>query len=229
MFFLYLIIKAKGKGDCMKKNFLLFDLDGTIIETSQGIYQSINYALKKMNREELPNQQLKAFIGPPLYNSFLSLGMSDEQAQEAICYYRETYQKEGLYLMQPYPEMKMVLQTLSRNKKLFVATSKPEIFARKILDHLDFSQYFTFIGGANLDGTRSKKAEVIQYVLEQETNIDKNSSVMIGDRKYDIIGAKQNHLDSIGVLYGFGTKIELQEAGATKLAASPLTLLSILE
>ncbi|NLM66223.1 MAG: HAD-IA family hydrolase [Enterococcus sp.] len=213
----------------MKKDFLLFDLDGTIIEPSHGIYQSINYALSKMKRAILSEEQLRSFIGPPLHDSFVSLGMSKEEASEAIQHYREMYQKEGLYLMHPYPQIDQVLAKLSNKKKLFLATSKPESFAKEILDYLHFSQYFTMIGGANLEGTRSKKAEVIQHVFAQERSIDKSTAVMIGDRKYDIIGANENAIDSIGVLYGFGTKEELQEAGATKIVESPLELLSLME
>ena len=117
----------------MKKSYILFDLDGTIIEPSQGIFQSINYAMKKMNRPELSLSVLKTFIGPPLEDSFRSLGMTAEEAKDAIFYYREFYQETGIHLFTVYEEIEMVLKTLSQEKQIYLATSKPEVFADIIL------------------------------------------------------------------------------------------------
>ncbi len=212
----------------MKKSYILFDLDGTIIEPSEGIFQSINYAMKKMNRPELSLSVLKTFIGPPLEDSFGSLGMTAEEAKDAIFYYREFYQETGIHLFTVYEEIEMVLKTLSQEKQIYLATSKPEVFAEIILKKLNFHQYFSGIYGANLEGTRSHKADVIRYVMEQATISAVDQVVMIGDRKHDIIGANKNNIESIGVLYGFGDKKELEDAGATKLAAEVSDLLVIL-
>ncbi|MHC5268267.1 HAD family hydrolase [Enterococcus sp. LJL98] len=212
----------------LKKKYLLFDLDGTIIEPSQGIYQSVNYAMSKLGRERLLEETLRTFIGPPLEDSFMGLGMNISEAQEAISYYREYYREKGILQLNAYPGIKTVLQELAKKSQLYLATSKPEPFAEHILEHLEYTQYFTGIYGANLSGTRSKKADVIKRVFEQSKIADYDQVVMIGDRKHDIIGAKENGIDSIGVLYGFGSELELKEAGATELVESVQDLLSLL-
>lgn len=213
----------------MEKETVLFDLDGTIIDSSKGIYASINFALSKLGKEEPSGDILKSFIGPPLMESFIGLGLSLEEAQLAVRYYRELYQREAVYNVIPYSGIEKTLMELSEVKEIFVATSKPEYFAVKILEHLDFAQYFKGIYGADLEGARSEKAAVIDYALSTERMNNRSEVVMIGDRKHDILGAKEHGLASIGVLYGFGNKVELEEAGADQLISQPLELLNVIK
>ena len=213
----------------MKKDKILFDLDGTIINPSEGIFKSVRYSLMRMDWMTPSEKVLKSFIGPPLLDSYIGLGMTEEQAEEAIGHYRKLYSKEGLYLMSPYAGIEEVLIELSKTKELYIATSKPDVFASQILDHLGFSQYFRGIYGANLEGTRSKKADVIRHVFEEAKIESSNDVVMIGDRMHDIIGALENNIESIGVLYGFGDEKELKKAGATEIVADTLDLLQLIQ
>lgn len=213
----------------MKKEKILFDLDGTIIDPSEGIFKSVLYSLEKMQWERPSDTYLKSFIGPPLIDSYVGLGMTQTQAEQAIAYYREQYSQEGIFLMHPYEGIESVLAELSASKELYLATSKPDVFARQILEHLNFSQYFKGIYGANLEGTRSKKADVIRHVfVEAEIEVF-DEVVMIGDRLHDIIGAVENNIESIGVLYGFGDQKELEDAGATQIVADTFDLLQIIQ
>ncbi|MFC4711121.1 HAD hydrolase-like protein [Enterococcus eurekensis] len=213
----------------MKKTQILFDLDGTIIDPSEGIFKSILYSLDKMQWEHPSNDSLKSFIGPPLVDSYVELGMTKEEANKAVGYYRELYSQEGLYLMQPYTGIQKVLIELAKTKEIYLATSKPDVFAKQILDYLNFSQYFKGIYGANLEGTRSKKADVIRYAFDESKIESLEEVVMIGDRMHDILGASQNNIESIGVLYGFGDEKELKKAGATRIIADTLDLLKIIQ
>lgn len=211
----------------MKKAHILFDLDGTIIDSSEGIFNSINYAMKKLVKEELSLEVLKTFVGPPLQDSFERIGLSEENAALAVTYYRELYSTEGIYQAKPYDEIEKTLAELSKCQKLYLATSKPEFFAKKILEHLGFTEYFTGIYGADLEGLRIAKADVIAYALRNAKLEDKETIVMIGDREHDILGAKINSVDSIGVLYGFGSQKELSQAGADEIIEKPEELLSL--
>lgn len=210
---------------------IFFDLDGTLTEPSLGILNSIRYALDKLGAPIPDEKLLLEFIGPPLEESFMHYcRLSAEESKKAIAYYREYFSVEGLFENQPYEGISQVLSKLKEDgKQLIVATSKPEIFARQILEHFDLDPYFNLIAGANLEGTRSKKADVIAYALDQLDDIHHQTCIMIGDRKHDIIGATANKMDSIGVLYGFGDQMELETAGATYIIEEPLQLLSILE
>jgi len=211
----------------LKKGKLLFDLDGTLIDSSAGIYASLNYAMKEMNRKPLSQKTLKSFIGPPLMDSFINIGMSEDEAKEAVDHYRTLYKEKGMYQVTSYDGIKEVLTQLTKRYELFVATSKPEFFAIKIISHLGFNQFFQDIYGADLKGVRSDKKAVIHDVLKAEKIEDLSSVIMIGDRAHDIIGAKENGIESIGVLYGFGDKEELEKAGASKTIAKPAELLDI--
>ncbi|GMA46519.1 NIF family HAD-type phosphatase [Tetragenococcus muriaticus] len=213
----------------MEKTKLLFDLDGTIIDSSRGIYASLNYAIKEMNRSPLPQKTLKTFIGPPLMESFLNIGMSEDEAKEAIDHYRTLYKEKGMYQVTPYQGIEKVLTQLAEKYELFIATSKPEFFAVKIMKHLDYMKFFNGIYGADLKGVRSDKKGVIHDALKAEKIGDLSTVVMIGDRAHDITGAKENGIDSIGVLYGFGEKKELIEAGAQKIISKPTELLNIFQ
>lgn len=211
-------------------NYVFFDLDGTLTDPGLGITNSVMYALKKYNIEVDDRAQLYKFIGPPLIESFMNYyGMSKEDGEQAITYFREYFKPHGLYENEVYEGIENLLKTLKDNgKKLFVATSKPEDFAVEILRHFGLDKYFEYIAGATMDEKRVKKAEVIAYALEENGITDLTSVVMIGDREHDVIGAKENGLASIGVLYGYGNYEELETAGANYIVAKPEEIVDII-
>ena len=200
--------------------YILFDLDGTLTDPAVGITKSVAYALKKFGIEVDDITQLNHFIGPPLLDSFMEYyGFDKEKAQTAIDYYRERFRVKGLYENAVYDGVREMLQKLKNSgKNLILATSKPEPFAKEILHHFGLEKYFVYAAGSNFDGTRTAKAEVIEYALERAGITDKSAAIMVGDRKHDIIGATKTELDSIGVLYGYGSREELEAAGATYIA-----------
>lgn len=200
------------------KNYdvILFDLDGTLTDSSPGIINSIIYALDKYGISLEDTAVLRKFLGPPLHESFKAFcGFDDEKAMEAVNYYREYFSTKGIFENEVYEGIASLLQSLSeRGKRLILATSKPQLFTDKIMEHFDLTQYFECIVGSNMDGTRSKKADVISYALQQCGVTDKTKVVMVGDRMHDIIGAKAVGIDSVGVEYGYGDYDELNDAGA---------------
>jgi len=200
--------------------YCFFDLDGTLTDPGIGITNSVMYALEKYHITVSDRSELYQFIGPPLLDSFQRFyGFSPEQAMEAVNYYREYYRETGIFENRVYDGIPAVLKRLeSHGKKIVLATSKPEGFAKQILEHFDLMRYFAFVAGANMDETRTKKDEVIGYALESCGITDISKVVMIGDREYDILGARKFGMDSIGVLFGYGSRAELKEAGATYLA-----------
>ncbi len=204
----------------MKKEYLLFDLDGTLTDSKEGITKSVQYALKAFGIEEEDLDRLCCFIGPPLKDSFMRYyGFSEEDAKKAVIVYREYFSARGLYENRVYEGAEKVLQSLlDSGKKLYVASSKPEYFVRKILKHFHMDSYFRFMGGSDMEEVRGQKADVIRYVLEECGITDRDKAVMIGDREHDILGAKEVGIDSVGVLYGFGSRQELEEAGAGAIA-----------
>lgn len=199
----------------MQYKTILFDLDGTITDSSEGIINSVTYALEKMNLRLPTKNELYSFIGPPLNDSFKQLYNLDKKSTEqAVSYYREYYQVKGMYQNHVYEGILELLLTLKKaDCCLYIATSKPEIYAKKILEHFHLSDYFNGIYGASLDGSRSKKGDVIRYALKEAKISSLNETIMIGDRSHDILGAKENSLASIGVLYGFGDVAELKGQG----------------
>ena len=212
------------------KNYdvVLFDLDGTVTDPGLGITNSAMYALKKYGIEE-KRENLFKFIGPPLHESFEKYyGFTREKAWEAVEVYREYFAPKGLYENEVYEGMEPLLKNLKRaGKKVLLATSKPEIFAVKILEHFGLAKYFDFIGGALLDRSRLNKADVIEYVFKT-TGLPKENAIMVGDREHDIIGANAHKIDSVGVLYGYGSKEELTLSGATYIADNTAALSKIL-
>lgn len=211
-------------------NTLLFDLDGTLTDPFDGITNSVLYALKKCGIAETDRKKLAAFIGPPLMESFqVFYGMSEGAARRAVACYREYYADKGIFENRVYDRIPETLAALAaRGKKLYVATSKPEFFAEKILEHFQLAPYFSGVAGATMDKTRTRKADVIAYALGR-FSLPQAQSVMIGDRMHDVAGAKQNKLPCIGVLYGFGSREELLAAGADMLAETPEALLPLLQ
>ncbi|MFB7155474.1 HAD family hydrolase [Lysinibacillus sp. NPDC056232] len=207
----------------MKKySVVLFDLDGTISDPKVGITKSIQYALQKIGIVEEDLDKLETFIGPPLQVSFREIyGLDDVQIQQAIAYYRERFIQIGMYENNLYQNISSLLEYLQKEGyQLAIATSKPTVFAEQILQYFNLKHFFDLVAGSNLDGTRSAKGEVITFAREHfnEANIDQ--FIMIGDRKYDIVGAHENQMDSIGVTYGYGSLDELSDAQATYIVNS---------
>lgn len=207
-------------------DILLFDLDGTLTDPKIGITKSVHHALQQFGIEVNDLDKLVPFIGPPLLDSFSDFyGFTPQQGKQAIEYYREYFSVTGLFENAVYPGIEPLLAELtSHDKRLFVATSKPTQFAKQILKHFALAGHFEEIVGSNLDGTRVRKAEVIEAVLEDHSVRDRHRVVMIGDRLHDILGAKTCGIDSIGVAYGYGGVAELSKAGATHLVSTVLEL-----
>lgn len=203
-----------------KYNIVLFDLDGTLTDPGEGITNSVAYALKKFNITVDDKTKLYSFIGPPLVDSFMKYyGFSKDDALLAVDYYREYFGVTGIFENRVFDGIPQLLSDIKKSgRKIALATSKPEQYAMRILEHFNLSQYFDFVGGATMDETRSKKADVIDYTLKQLGITDKSKVVMVGDRHHDIEGANQNGLDSIGVLFGYGDREELETAGATYIS-----------
>lgn len=195
---------------------ILFDLDGTVTDPKIGITKSVAYALRHFGITVDDLNALTPFIGPPLKDSFMEYyRFTEPQAAEAVSKYREYFGKTGLYENAVYPGMEDLLRELRAVKKtVLIATSKPTVFATEILRHFQLLPYFDGVFGSELSGERSRKGEVIAYALHRQGITDKTRAIMVGDRKHDMIGAKETGLASVGVLYGYGTAAELQEAGA---------------
>ncbi len=189
---------------------ILFDLDGTLTDPREGIVNSILFALKKLGINENNIHELDSFIGPPLRDSFRKrYNLALETAATAVSYYREYYSVKGIFECKLYPGIAELLESLSsRGYKLFVATSKPTQYAKEVLEHFKIQTYFEEIIGSNFDNTRTDKTEIIAYII-LEYGLIPGRTVMIGDTKYDIIGAKNNAIKSIGVNNGYGTQEEL--------------------
>lgn len=204
-------------------NTVLFDLDGTIINSEKGILNSVEYALNKYGATMPDRSTLNFFLGPPLEDSFMKLlNTTPEQAQILVKYYREYYPEKGIFEVELYDGIAQLLKKIkATGRKIVLATSKPEEFAARILKHLEIDGFFDVISGATFDNTRSDKPSVIAYALKCCGITDCSTAVMVGDRKYDCIGAENFGMDSIGVLYGFGDREELEGAGAKYIAETP--------
>ncbi|HEM4953893.1 TPA: HAD family hydrolase, partial [Streptococcus suis] len=208
---------------------ILFDLDGTLTDSGQGILNSVAYALEKMGIEEPDTANLNRFIGPPLYESFSRFyQLSPEDTQSAVDAFRVYFKEKGMFENQLYPGIIPLLEELrTAGKTLIIATSKPEIFAKQILEHFGIAHYFDVIAGASLDSSRISKADVIGYAINQLEAFPKHA-VMIGDREHDIEGARRHQLPAIGVLYGYGNKQEFEKAGATMIVETVQDLKRVL-
>ncbi len=211
-------------------DIILFDLDGTITDSGDGIKNSAAYALRKAGIEVTDMDELNKFIGPPLVKSFQNFyGMSPEEAEQAVVYYREYYPVKGIFENSLYEGVVSMLKELkSAGKMLVLATSKPEIYAKQIIDYFELTPYFSHVCGSEMDHRRTDKYEVIEYALENAGAKDRSKAVMIGDRYHDIEGAVKAGLSSIGVTYGYGSREELVNAGATYIVDSAKELSALL-
>jgi len=202
---------------------LLFDLDGTMTDPFEGITRSIQYAMEKLGRIAPAAEDLRWCIGPPLVDAFKILLETDEEAapNQAILFYRERYMTIGKFENRLIDGIPRVLETLAGSGyRLIVATSKPRSYTHDILDHFDLARHFDAVHGAEFDGTNSKKADLIRHIVREE-RVEPASAIMIGDRSHDIVGARANEVASIGVLWGYGDRAELEGAGATLIAERP--------
>lgn len=209
--------------------YIFFDLDGTLTNPAEGITNSVAYALKYYGISVSDKTQLYKFIGPPLAQSFMDFyGFSPDKAKEAVEKYREYFADIGIFENKVYEYIPEVLEKLKNAEfSLAMATSKPEVFAKRIADKFELTKYFDFIGGSLLDNSRTDKGEVIEYVL-RSLKADREKTIMVGDRSHDILGAKKCSLKSLGVLYGFGSLEELKTAGADYIAETPKELETLL-
>ena len=211
-------------------DYLLFDLDGTVVDSGLGVTNSVMYALKKWGIEVENREKLYVFLGPPLVDSFSEhFGFSHEDSLRCVEYYREYYNEKGIFENTVYDGIVDVLvKAREMGKKIILATSKPEEYAKQILEHLGLLQYFDFVAGATMDESRNEKAGVIRYAVESLNINDVSKIVMIGDRKFDVIGAAEHGIDTIGVLFGFGDEDELLRAGAKYIAPTPADILKFI-
>jgi phosphoglycolate phosphatase len=204
---------------------IYFDLDGTLTNPKPGITRSIQYALRKLDHEAPSEDDLTWCIGPPLHASLKKLLGTDALADKALSLYRERFADIGLFENEIYPGIDDTLSALAASgRRLFVATSKPGVYADRIIDHFKLRTYFERVFGSELDGTRADKTGLLGYALKA-AHIDPARAIMIGDRSHDMIGARNNGMTAVGVLYGYGSKEELLGAGAHHLSATPLGLL----
>ncbi|MCI0618268.1 HAD hydrolase-like protein [bacterium] len=215
----------------IKRVNILFDLDGTLIDPREGIIGSLKYMLHELKLSSPPDSELEQYIGPPLQENVISLLGQNDPAKVAkgIELYREHFALKGIFQSTIYPGINTTLKTLHQNSaKLFVATSKPLTYTNRIMDHFDLQRFFSGIYGAELDGTRAKKGELIGYILRNES-LRSEETLMVGDRSHDIIGALENHLIPIGALWGYGSSAELTLAGAEVLCESPVDLIQVFQ
>lgn len=206
----------------MKHNVILFDLDGTLTDPGEGITNSVAYALRKLGQTPPPRAELEAYIGPPLAGSFEERAGVDRQTAElAVEYYREYFGVKGIFENELYGGIADMLASLkAAGATVSLATSKPTVYAKQIIEHFGIAKYFDAVAGSELDGRRVKKAEVIDYALELLSVGNRDSVVMVGDREHDIIGANTCGVASVGVTYGYGSHEELANSGAGHIVDS---------
>ncbi len=213
------------------KDYIFFDLDGTLTDSQEGILNSLRYTLKFYGIE-YPDEKLKTFIGPPILETFKKLGFTGEKGRECVKKYREYFAKKGIFENRVYDGMENLLKELKNSgRHLAIATSKPEEYAVRIAEHFGIAKYFDCICGCNMDETRSDKAEVIAYALESCSlhKDDTGRVLMVGDRYIDIEGAHKNSICAAAVLYGYGSRKEFEEYGADYIAATVNELQALIE
>ena len=200
----------------MTPKTILFDLDGTLTDSGEGIINCAALALRHFNLPVPDRETMRVFVGPPLHESFIRFGVPEDQTEEAIRIYRSRYIPIGKFENTPYPGIADLLQKLKdQGHRLYVATSKPEQMSIEILEHFGLAKYFTLICGASLDLSRNSKDAVIAYLLQQaETN---GEIIMVGDTAYDVLGAKMHGIPTIGVSWGYGKVEDMEKAGAAAI------------
>lgn len=211
----------------MGYRYIFWDLDGTLTDSAEGIINSVVYALKRFGIEA-EREELYKFVGPPLFDSFREFcGFSENDAEKAVAYYREYFADRGIFENRVYDGIEETLAKLKKKGyKLYVATSKPTEYTVRILDKFGISQYFEYVSGSSLVGNDGSKAAIIKRAVEQ-SGAAASEILMVGDRKFDIEGAKKNGVAAVGVLYGYGSRRELEEAGADYIAENAKDLLRI--
>ena len=204
---------------------ILFDLDGTLVDSGEGVLKCAELALRHFNLPIPSPEEMRTFVGPPLRDSFLRFGCTEEMAQEAIAVYRRRYTTVGKFELFVYPGIEKLMQDLTAaGCKLYVATSKPETVSVEILQHLGLARYFTYIAGADQDKGRSTKSEVIAYLLAQVGNLD--GALMVGDTAYDVIGSAQHGIPCAGISWGYGTLESIEAAHPAVIVHSTEELLA---
>ena len=212
----------------MAGKVILFDLDGTLTDSGEGIINCATLALEHFGLPIPTRQEMRVFVGPPLNETFIRFGVSPDRTDEAIAVYRSRYTTVGKFENFPYPGIRELLEKLrQQGHRLFVATSKPEDMSNEILQKFELAPYFEIICGATLDGTRSKKADVIAYLLRQVEGAE--NIVMVGDTSFDVLGAAAHGIPTIGVAWGYGLVEDMVNAGAAAIADSPEQLYTLLQ
>lgn len=210
----------------MKKT-ILFDLDGTLTDSGEGIINCVIYALERFGLPIPARESLRYFVGPPLHESFVKQGVPAERAEEAVAIYRERYVPTGMFENSPYPGVREMLEELKdAGHALYVASSKPEWMCVQILEHFDLAKYFEQICGATMDTSRTNKEAVIKYLIHENGRSD--NMIMVGDTKFDVIGAKALGIPCIGVSWGYGSVMEMKSAGAIAICHNMEQLQEIL-
>lgn len=214
----------------MRYKVVMLDLDGTIIDPYIGITESVYYALNKMGLKDIVKSELTKFIGPPLIDSFQSFyGMSESEALQAIDYYRENFNVKGKYDFVVYEGMIDLINTLKeKGHEIVIATSKPTPFAIDIINHIDISDAFSHIVGSYLDGRRNYKKDIIAHIMTLYPDLTNQDFIMVGDREFDVLGAKHHSIDTIAVSYGYGSYEELQLASPTHIVDDVDSLINML-
>lgn len=200
---------------------VLFDLDGTLTDPGEGFVNSIRYALAELEIDYDPGIRFESFIGPPIHDTFRELCADKKSARAALALYRERYAETGLYENRLYDGITECLERLSGiAQSVHVVTSKPTVYSRRIIEHFGLKRYFDVVFGSNLDGSLSDKTELLQHVLDSR-GFAPQDAVMIGDRRFDMIGARNHGIKALGVLWGYGSKQELESAGADGICSHP--------
>lgn len=211
----------------MTTKAIFFDLDGTLTDSGEGIINSSAMVLEHYGLPVPSREEMRVFVGPPLHETFQKFGVPPEEADAAVALYRTRYNTIGKFENFPYPGIREVLETLqAQGHRLFVATSKPEALSVEILEHFQLAQYFEIVCGASLDRSRSEKAAVIAYLLNQVGSVD--NTIMVGDTAFDVIGAAEHNIPTIGVSWGYGTVQSMVDAGAAAIANTTEELLNLL-
>lgn len=206
---------------------ILFDLDGTLTDSGEGIMNCVEFALEKFGLPVPSREELRVVVGPPLHDSMQKFGIPADRVDEAVAVFRSRYNPIGIFENYPYPGIRELLETLkSQGHKLYVATSKPEVMAEKVLNHFDLAKYFDKICGALMDRSRSSKSDVIAYLLRENGMAD--NMIMVGDTHFDVLGAADHGIKTIGVSWGYGSTEDMEKAGAVAIAHSCEELLDLL-